>query len=203
MGIGYEPRKRAASKRNWSARGLYGPSRKARKVGVEPSAADNAEPGGVVSVVGNGRRRDADRRRLGRGKRSRQRQPAALVRHRRPAGRPVACHPHAVERLFVRRRRAGCRAMVGTADRLGSVSARMTGLRLRTLGLLGPRRRLGERARCELRAQGGSGDQGDEQAQRRHDGDDRPPSSRHPSALTAHSGRTVQGITCQLAINEL
>ena len=93
--------------------------------------------------------------------------------------------------------------MVQTAHDLGCIGLHLAGMRLDTVGFVGPGRGLRECARRELWAQRGARDQGDEQAQRGDDCDDRLPPSSLKSALKAHSGRTVQEETWAVAHRQL
>jgi hypothetical protein len=111
------------------------------------------------------------------------RRPSQLRRHVRPSRRPVTRHPHAVERLVLRRRSARRKALVQTAVGLGDrMKSHPAGMRLGTGGRMGPRRRLRQSGRGELGTQRRPGDQGNEQAQRGDNGDGQLPSQPSTSA---------------------
>jgi hypothetical protein len=76
-----------------------------------------------------------------------------------------------------------------------SMKLQLAGMRLETLGPMGPRRRLRQCSRGELGTQRGPGDQGNEQAQRGDDCDGRLPSSSRTSTPKIHGGATVQDET--------
>jgi hypothetical protein len=79
------------------------------------------------------------------------------------------------------------------ADGLGdSMKLHPAGMRLDTLGPVGPRCRLRQCSRRELGTQGGPCDQGNEQAQRGDDCDGQLPSSSPTSVPKIHSGANVQ-----------